>query len=584
MSSIENKKRGVMNNPNLSKQVCDLAISYLETGKNEWIKTDIDARLQILNEIKIGIMQGAEKWVAVAAKEKKIGLHSPLVGEEWLSGPYALLEACNGLIVTLQQMKHKAFLNDLPKRKTLTDQLAVTVLPNTIWDKLLLSGISAEVWMQKGVNSSNLAEHTASSYDRAINERVGKIALVLGAGNIASISALDCLHKLFIEHQVVLLKMNPLNDYLIPHLQIALKPLLDCNALQIVKGDGEIGAYLTQHPKIDELHITGSKETHDAIIWGTGAAAKKAKKNNKPINKRRITSELGAVCPTIVVPGPWTKTDIRFQAEHIASQKLHNSGFNCVASQALILPATWNKTEALMHEVTDVFAKSKRPTYYPGANDRLDRFADDAVDLIRIKRDDCSDVLLADITGQKMNAYQKTEVFAPALIVQKISNTSPTQYLKNAIEFANNQLNGTLGANIIIHPATIKKIGKEQFEELISKLEYGCIGINAWTGVGFGLAQVPWGAFPGHTFKDVQSGIGSVHNTFMFDKPERTIVKAPFRPFPRSFMSGEFSLMTRPPWFITHKRQDKLAELMLKFRYKPSWLKLPRIFLNALLG
>lgn len=44
--------------------------------------------------------------------------------------------------------------------------------------------------------------------------RQGKLALVLGAGNVASIAPLDVLHKLFIENQVCLLKLNPVNDYL----------------------------------------------------------------------------------------------------------------------------------------------------------------------------------------------------------------------------------------------------------------------------------------------------------------------------------------------------------------------------------
>ena len=41
------------------------------------------------------------------------------------------------------------------------------------------------------------------------------------------------------------------------------------------------------------------------------------------------------------------------------------------------------------------------------------------------------------------------------------------------------------------------------------------------------------GAYPGHTYTDVQSGIGAVHNALMLDKPLKTVVSAPFRPFPR---------------------------------------------------
>ena len=37
--------------------------------------------------------------------------------------------------------------------------------------------------------------------------------------------------------------------------------------------------------------------------------------------------ELGGVSPTIVLPGRWKDADLRFQAEHVASQKLGNGGF-----------------------------------------------------------------------------------------------------------------------------------------------------------------------------------------------------------------------------------------------------------------
>ncbi len=38
------------------------------------------------------------------------------------------------------------------------------------------------------------------------------------------------------------------------------------------------------------------------------------------------------------------------------------------------------------------------------------------------------------------------------------------------------------------------------------------------------------------------------------------------------------------PWFITHKRQDRVGKLLTEFQYKPSWFKLPAIFYHALLG
>jgi hypothetical protein len=49
------------------------------------------------------------------------------------------------------------------------------------------------------------------------------------------------LHKLFIENQVCLLKLNPVNDYLHDLLAQALAPLIAMDALRIVTGDARAG-------------------------------------------------------------------------------------------------------------------------------------------------------------------------------------------------------------------------------------------------------------------------------------------------------------------------------------------------------
>jgi hypothetical protein len=156
--------------------------------------------------------------------------------------------------------------------------------------------------------------------------------------------------------------------------------------------------------------------------------------------------------------------------------------------------------------------------------------------------------------------------------VTRIAGDDAEEYLRAAIAYANAKLHGTLGANIVIHPKTIKEIGRARFEAILGELRYGTIGINAWSGLGFALVQTPWGAFPGHISEDVQSGIGVVHNTFMFDRPERTWVEAPFRQFPK------------PPWFVTNRNAHRIGKLMTQFQYRPSFAKLPRILFNALRG
>lgn len=560
----------------------DSALDALNAAKTKWAQTSIADRISLLERVKDTVIIVAEDWAQTATRKKQIPEGSPLSGEEWTSGPYAVMSACNGLISTLSQMEGKAFLNHLPKREVTTGQLAVKVMPHSIWDHLLLSGVKAEVWLKQGVTAANLHDHAANLYDIPEAARRGKVALILGAGNIASIAPLDVFQKLFLENQVVILKMNPVNDYLTEFLQVALRPLIDVDALRIVKGDGAAGAYLTTHDIIDELHITGAGATHDAIVWGTGVEGEKNRTANTPKNNKRFTSELGAVCPTIVVPGPWSDADLKFQAEHIATHKLHNSGFNCVACQVLIMPKGWDKAATLLAHIIAVAQKSTRGAYYPGVTDRLDTFKSKAKNPKSIARGPAPSLIVNDVSDGDW--FNNNEVFGPAMSTHDMDAPDAATYLRNAVAYANDQLHGTLGANILIHPKTIKDIGKTEFESIIANLHYGTIAINAWTGLAFLATACPWGAFPGHTPQDVQSGIGTVHNTFMLEDTERVVIQAPWAPFPRGLLSGQFTLLPRPPWFITNKKQDKLGRLLTQFQHKPSWFKLPRIFLNALLG
>ncbi|MCV2890802.1 aldehyde dehydrogenase family protein [Ruegeria aquimaris] len=561
----------------------DTALAELHAAKDRWARSPVADRIRLLSGMKDGIMKVAQGWADTAARKKGLIPGTAVAGEEWIAGPYACMAGCNALIATLSQMQGKAFLDHLPTRELVTGQLAVKVLPHSIWDRLLLSGVSAEVWMQQGVTRANLRDHAAIAYGQPEAKRTGKVALVLGAGNVNAITPLDVLQKLILENQVVILKMNPVNDYLTDYYRIAMKLFIDEGFLRIVKGDARGGAYLCDHPIVEELHITGADTTHDAIVWGTGEEGARNRKAGTPRNAKRFTSELGSVSPTIVVPGPWTPADIRFQAENIATMKLHNSGHNCIACQALILPKGWDKGARLVDAVKTVAASSTRPAWYPGAEQRLETYARYAGKADRVDRGPNAPALIVGELGEDhFNAA--CEVFAPALSIKELEAPDPAAYLEAAIDYANTELWGTLGCQILIHPKTIKQIGKKRFEQIVAKLRYGTIGINGWCGLGFLIAACPWGAFPGHTLDDIGSGIGTVHNAFMLEKTERTVVRAPWRPFPRGLLSGQFSLLPRPPFFITNTRQHKIGKALTAFQYKPNWFKLPGIFYHALLG
>ena len=71
---------------------------------------------------------------------------------------------------------------------------------------------------------------------------------------------------------------------------------------------------------------------------------------------------------------------------------------------------------------------------------------------------------------------------------------------------------------------------------------------------------------------DIQSGIGVVHNTFLFDKVQKSVVRGPFHMFPR------------PAWFVTNRQTHKLAPKLVRFEADPSWTRIPSILFTALRG
>ena len=111
---------------------------------------------------------------------------------------------------------------------------------------------------------------------------------------------------------------------------------------------------------------------------------------------------------------------------------------------------------------------------------------------------------------------------------------------------------GSRRVGLLAHPRTLRELGAG-FEAALADLRYGCIAVNTWTGLGFLTPTASWGAFPGHTLDNVQSGIGIVHNALLLDGPERTVVRGPFRPSPRSIFHGEWAISPKPPWFVTNR-------------------------------
>jgi aldehyde dehydrogenase (NAD(P)+) len=76
-----------------------------------------------------------------------------------------------------------------------------------------------------------------------------------------------------------------------------------------VYGGGAAGEFLTNHELVQAIHITGSSKTHDLIVYGPGEGGARRKAADQRLVDKPITSELGGVGATIVLPGPWSDAD-----------------------------------------------------------------------------------------------------------------------------------------------------------------------------------------------------------------------------------------------------------------------------------
>jgi hypothetical protein len=262
----------------------------------------------------------------------------------------------------------------------------------------------------------------------------------------------------------------------------------------------------------------------------------------------------------------------------VATMRLHNGAYNCIAGQIVVVSSDWPQKAAFLEELRSALERSPgRRAWYPGSDDRV---ADAAKHYPKAQRLANGARLLVDIQADEDATHlESTESFSPVLGVIEVAGTGQA-YLDAAVATVNADFLGTLGANVLIDPADRKRLGAG-FDYAIADLKYGAIAINSWTGFAFLSAGASWGAFPGHTLDNVESGIGVVHNALLLDHTERTVVTGPFRPFPRSVAHGKFALFPKPPWFVTARSAATTGRRLTEFSKKPSWLKMPGIFASA---
>jgi acyl-CoA reductase-like NAD-dependent aldehyde dehydrogenase len=533
-------------------------------------------KLGWLYQIRDRVSRVAERWVRASCEHVRVDFDSSVAGEYWISGPVATLRMLRLLSLSLSDIQ-RGGTPKLPSKPRRLDngQLCVPVFPGSLYDRGMLPGVKAEVRLDATLPGDDVPQ--AGFYQ--LSRPAGRVALVLGAGNVSSIPALDVLHKLFIEGQVVVLKMNPVNAYIGPILEEAMKPLIDQGYLAIVYGGADVGKELCEHEQIDEIHITGSDRTHDAIVWGEEKSERdRRRQRNEPKLQKRITSELGNVTPVAIVPGPYSERQLEAMAESIAGMVANNASFNCIAAKMLILPRGWAPGQRLLGALEQIFARvPSRYAYYPGAHERYHVLTRDMADVRTFGEMSDGKLPWTIVRGlderDTATLHFRMEPFCSILSVVELDESDPAAFLDRATSFCNDTLWGTLNAMLFVHPSQLSDsaLGAD-VETAVRRLRYGAVAINQWSAVAYALGSTPWGGHPSSSLQDVQSGRGWAHNSLMLEGVEKTVVSGPIvSPF-------------RPLWSPLHKTLHVAGRRLCAFEADPDPWRLSKLGVSALRG
>jgi aldehyde dehydrogenase (NAD(P)+) len=542
----------------------DRSAQRVQDAAADFARLPIEGRRRLLDEMTAGIARVAPEMVLAACQAKQISPQGRTAGEEWSLGPVITLQNLRLLRGALASIQASGTTAVGRMTETIDGRSSVSIFPATGLDRVLFSRVNAQAHLLAGAQPGDRARFYRSPGHQ------GRVVLVLGAGNVNAITPLDITTRMFNEGKVCIVKMSPVNAYLGPLLEEAFGAAIARGFLAITYGGAEEGEYLAFHPAVDEVHLTGSDATHDALVFGAaGADQEAAKASRSPRLKKPITSELGNISPVIVVPGQYSDRQLRWLLENIAGGVTNNASFNCNAHKMLITGGGAEATSLMTGLVETLLRVPPRFAYYPGAQARYRALTQSRTPLLELGEPAPGALPWALIPGldpaNQQDPAFRTEPFCSVLSQVTLDSADPVEFLAGAVELVNRQLWGTLVATIVIPPAMRRDVElRRSLDRAIAALRYGTVGVNVWGAYGFALGP-PWGGHPSSSLEDIQSGLGFVHNTSMLEGVEKTVIEQPLVNWPK------------PVHFPSHRTAVALGRALTGVEADGNWAGLPGV-------
>ena len=497
-----------------------------------WANTSVIERLALLERVRKNLKTYAEELGQVDAKMKNdlIGeyITSPAEGMGTTVMPMA--NTLMGIHKLYESLANGKMPEPLCIKEIGTNLFEVQVFPIHTKDKLVAAN-------QKGY--LHIAGEPTQT--NPLDKHAGIIA-VSGAGNYSS--SIEMAMALFLENKAVIHKPHQLNEATDAIWEKIFAPLVEAKAAAFC--DATQGREMSKLEGLHSIYFTGSTRVAHAIQNAASAP---------------LVSECGGNNPCIIVPGKWSKKDIKRQAIQLASVGKLNGGAVCGRPQTIITSKNWEQREQFLAELRkaieeETFACS---SHYPGVDKTKKAFLENqpTAEILKPengKHNQSDFILIPNISKEDYAVTNEAFCQIYSEIPLDVS-TNTDEFLTQVTDFCNNQLLGSLGCMILVDNETFQA-NKARVHLAIRELNYGGIAVNDVPPNIWLNAYLTWGGC-GETTENFVSGVGNFGNALNFDNIKKSVII-------NDFKATSFELTNR-------KRVEHLLENVSYFAIDQSW-------------
>ena len=202
----------------------------------------------------------------------------------------------------------------------------------------------------------------------------------------------------------------------------------------------------------------------------------------------------------------------------------------------MLLDKSWPQKDAFCDKMKKYLGEHlPSPSYYPGTDRKyelfLKEFAGVATQIEFSGKgevfDGCVKPLWIQSIEKNPELFQRTESFCPVMGVHEIDAPTPDVFCAAAAEYVNEKVWGNLSTTIWASAQVLKE-HEGAVRGFVNDVRCGAVGVNLWGGFNVFFPQLHWGAYPGNTPEDVQSGVGhGVGNFFQYDNLKKVALWCP---------------------------------------------------------